>query len=91
MRPCKPGHSQLAKVQLLAPFAEQYFGGDGMLDLPAGNLFALVASLNKLAPGFAEHAEEGVAFAVDGLVQPDWSLALTPDAEVVVFPRIAGG
>jgi molybdopterin converting factor small subunit len=81
----------LAKVQPLAPFAGQFFGGAEMLDVAAGNLFALVDALDRLGPGFGEDAALRAAFAVDGVMQTDWSAPLASDAQVMVFPRVAGG
>lgn len=73
------------------PFASQFFRGDAQLTIEAGNLFALVSALDRLAPGFAEEAELRAAFAVNGVVAPDWSAPLPQGAEVVLFPRVAGG
>ena len=61
------------------------------LDVAAGNLFALVDALDRLGPGFGEDAALRAAFAVDGVMQTDWSAPLAPDALVMVFPRVAGG
>lgn len=81
----------MAKVHPLAPFAEQFFGGAEVLDVAAGNLFALVEALDRLGPGFGEDAVLRAAFAVDGMMQTDWSAPLAPDAQVMMFPRVAGG
>ena len=78
-------------VRPLDPFSSQYFRGEAQVELEAGNLFALVHALDQLAPGFAEEAELRAAFAVNGQVVPDWSAPLPPDAEVMLFPRVAGG
>lgn len=78
-------------VRPFEPFASQFFGGAGQIEIGAGNLFALVAALEKVAPGFAEAAELKVAFAVNGAVWADWSAPLPETGEVVLFPRVAGG
>lgn len=78
-------------IRPLEPFAAQFFGDSGQLELSAGNLFAVVAALEDIAPGFAEAAELKVAFAVDGAVWSDWSAPLPQSGEVVLFPRVAGG
>ena len=75
----------------MSPFAEQFFGGAGVLEVAAGNLFALVDALDALGPGFGDNAAMRAAFAVNGTMQTDWSAPLAPDAEVMVFPRVAGG
>ena len=81
----------MAKVMPLAPFAGQFFGGAEALNVAAGTLFALVDALDQLGPGFGEDAVLRAAFAVDGMMQTDWSAPLAPDAQVMVFPRVAGG
>ena len=81
----------MVSVRPFEPFASQFFRSDAQLTLEAGNLFALVSALDLLAPGFADEAELRAAFAVNGVVAPDWSVPLPPGAEVVLFPRVAGG
>ena len=81
----------MAQVSPLAPFAGQFFSGAEVLEIAAGNLFALVDALDKLGPGFGEDAALRAAFAVDGVMQTDWSAPLAPDAQVMLFPRVAGG
>ncbi len=78
-------------VRPLEPFASQFFGGAAQLEFAAGNLFAVVSELDRIAPGFAEVAELRVAFAVDGVAWQDWSAPLPAEAEVMLFPRVAGG
>ncbi len=75
----------------MPPFAAQFFGGAGEVEVAADSLFGLVEALERIAPGFAEEAELRAAFAVDGAVQADWSVRLTPGAEVILFARVAGG
>ncbi len=75
----------------MAPFADQFFGGAQVLEVEAGNLFGLIEALDKLGPGFGDNASIRVAFAVDGMMQADWSAPLAPGAEVMVLPRVAGG
>jgi molybdopterin converting factor small subunit len=75
----------------MPPFAAQFFGGAGELQVAAESLFGLVAALEQIAPGFAEEAELRAAFAVDGAVQADWSVRLADGAEVILFARVAGG
>lgn len=75
----------------MAPFAGQFFGGAQELDVEAANLFALVDALERVGPGFGEEAAMKAAFAVDGVMQTDWSALLGPDSQVMLFPRVAGG
>jgi molybdopterin converting factor small subunit len=96
MRQCRPSaepswRDSLALVQPMAPFAAQFFGGVQELDVVAGNLFALVDALDRIGPGFGDDAALRAAFAVDGVMQTDWSAPLGPDSLVMLFPRVAGG
>ena len=45
----------------------------------------------RISGTFGEDAALRAAFAVDGIMQTDWSAPLAPDAQVMVFPRVAGG
>jgi molybdopterin synthase sulfur carrier subunit len=66
-------------------------GGGEELQIDAGNIFQLVAALDRISPGFADVAEARVAFAVDGVLTTDWATPFAADAEVLVVPRLAGG
>ncbi len=81
----------LATIHPLAPFSQQFFGGTAQLEVAAKNIFGVIEALDALAPGFADVAGLRATFAIDGSVQNDWSAAIKPDAEVALFPRVAGG
>lgn len=74
----------------MAPFDKEFFGTD-RLDLDAVNLYALVEKLGELAPGFAAIAQPRVHFAIDGVLETDWSTPLAGANEVIVLPRVGGG
>lgn len=74
----------------MAPFDKEFFGTD-RLALAADNLFDLVGKLDLLAPGFAAIAQPRVHFAVDGVLETDWSRDLAQAQEVIVLPRVGGG
>lgn len=78
------------RIVVMAPFDKEFFGTD-RLDLNAVNLFALVERLDALAPGFAAIAQPRVHFAVDGVIETDWTRPLGDVREVVVLPRVGGG
>lgn len=78
-------------VRPLEPFASQFFAGAQELTAEAGSIFSLVSALDRMAPGFAEAAELKAAFAVDGVVRSDWAEPIVGNAQVVLFPRVAGG
>ncbi|SFF84313.1 molybdopterin synthase sulfur carrier subunit [Novosphingobium sp. CF614] len=75
---------------VMPPFDKEFFRTD-RLALEAHNLFDLVEKLDTLAPGFAAIAQPRVHFAVDGVIETDWSRVLSPAAEVIVLPRVGGG
>ena len=81
----------MATIHPLAPFSQQFFGGTAQLNVSAKNIFGLIEALNALAPGFADVAGLRATFAIDGSVQNDWSATIPTDAEVTLFPRVAGG
>lgn len=74
----------------MSPFDKEFFGVD-RLALEAGTLFALVDALDALAPGFAAIAQPRVHFAVDGVLETDWSRSLAGASEVIILPRVGGG
>ena len=78
-------------VHPLTPFAGQFFAGAERIEVAAANLFGVVDALDALAPGFAEEAALRAAFAVNGTICSDWAAPLAAGAEVMVFPRVAGG
>lgn len=81
----------MARVVVMPPFENEFFGGRDRLEVDAANLFAAVRELDKLGPGFAEVAQVRATLAVDGVVVPDWSTPLTPESEVILLPRVGGG
>ncbi|KHK91936.1 hypothetical protein LK12_09885 [Novosphingobium malaysiense] len=74
----------------MPPFDKEFFATD-RLDLAPHNLFDLVDRLDGLAPGFAAIAQPRVHFAVDGVLEADWSRDLATASEVIVLPRVGGG
>lgn len=81
----------MARVEIMPSLCPQFFDGTEPLSIEAGNVFQLIAALDRLRPGFAAFAEGRVAFGVDGAVVNDWSTPLGQESEVLLVPRIAGG
>ncbi len=75
----------------MSPLDRQFFGGKNTFDLAARTLFGLLGKLDELSPGFADLADMRVSFAVDGVVEADWSASIADANEVVVLAKIAGG
>ncbi|MEJ2409743.1 MAG: hypothetical protein P8Y58_15110 [Novosphingobium sp.] len=78
------------RIVVMAPFDKEFFGA-ARLDLAPHNLFDLVNRLDALAPGFAAIAQPRVHFAVDGVLETDWTRDLAQAREVIVLPRVGGG
>jgi hypothetical protein len=79
------------RVIVMPPFDREFFGGTDRFEITARTLFGLVNRLDEIGPGFADLADVRAAFAVDGVVQPDWSVPLEGVQEVVVMQKVAGG
>lgn len=75
----------------MPPFDREFFGGRDRFELEARTLFGVLNQLEEIGPGFADLADVRAAFAVDGVVQPDWSTPLADAKEIVVLQRVAGG
>lgn len=75
----------------MPPFDREFFGGIDSFDLEARTLFGVLNQLEAIGPGFSDLADVRAAFAVDGIVQPDWSVPIGDAKEVVVMQRVAGG
>lgn len=81
----------MIRVVPMASLGADHFGGAEAVDVTAGNLFQLVAALDRISPGFADGAGLKMSFAVNGTVVHDWAQKLPADCEVLIVPRIAGG
>ena len=79
------------RIVVMPPFDREFFGGTDRFELTAKTLFGVVNKLNEIGPGFADLADVRAAFAVDGEVQPDWSVSLEGAQEVIVMQKVAGG
>ncbi len=67
-------------------------GGRGACDIDAKTIHELLERLGEAFPRLKPHFERGVAVAVDGeIYRDDWFRPLSPDSEVVILPRMAGG
>ncbi len=79
------------RVIVMPPFDREFFGGTDRFEITGRTLFGVVNRLEELGPGFADLADVRAAFAVDGVVQADWSVPLEGVQEVVVMQKVAGG
>jgi hypothetical protein len=79
------------RVIVMTPFDREFFGGRDEFEIEARTLFGVVNQLDELGPGFADLADVRASFAIDGVVQADWSVPLGEAREVVVMQKVAGG
>jgi molybdopterin synthase sulfur carrier subunit len=70
----------------------QFTNGQTELDVTADTFRRLIHELNNRFPGLGTQVEEGMAIAIDGEIYQDaYSVALKPDSEIYIIPKIAGG
>ena len=69
--------------------------GDGLggsVDMHAGTIADIMATLIDRYPNFQQQLDRGVAVSIDGQIyRDDWTQPIPADAEVFLIPRIEGG
>lgn len=69
-----------------------FTGGRTELEVRADTFRRLVRELEERFPGLGKQVEEGMAIAIDGEIYQDaYGVALKPDSEIYIMPKIAGG
>ena len=81
----------MPQVVVLPPFDREFFGSRDCINVSATSLFAVIEALDQEAPGFAKIAGVRAQFAVNGVIEPDWSCPLESASEVILLPRVGGG
>ncbi len=83
----------MPKVVLSSGSACQRFtGGQTEFEVEATTFRRLVLELEQKFPGLGKQVEEGMAVAIDGeIFQDSYAVALRPDSEIVLIPKIGGG
>ncbi len=83
----------MPKVVLASGSAGQQFtGGETEFEVEATTFRRLVLELEQRFPGLGQQVEEGMAVAIDGeIFQDSYAVALRPDSEIVLIPKIGGG
>ncbi|WP_455374549.1 MoaD/ThiS family protein [Limibacillus halophilus] len=67
-------------------------GGKAEFEVEASTIRELVQRLEEAAPELKPALARGVAVSVDGRIYRDsWFQPITPESEVFVFSRMAGG
>ena len=67
-------------------------GLGGSVDMHAGTIADIMATLIDRYPNFQQQLDRGVAVSIDGQIyRDDWTQPIPADAEVFLIPRIEGG
>ena len=77
---------------LSAAACAPYAGNVDAVEIDAPNIRQLILRLDERFPGLGAVIDRRMAIAVDGVIyQNAWGQPLSPDSEVHLIPRIAGG
>ena len=69
-----------------------YTDGVTEFEVAATTFRRLVLELEERFPGLGKQVEEGMAIAIDGEIYQDaYGVALKPESEIYIIPKIAGG
>jgi molybdopterin synthase sulfur carrier subunit len=82
----------MPRVVISGSAARRFTGGQAEFDVEANTFRRLILELDRRFPGLGEQIEEGMAVAVDGEIYQDaYQVALKPDSEIYLIPKIGGG
>ena len=81
----------MPKVSLASGFQDAVDGA-ASVEIEAVTVRELVRRLQERYPAMVRHFDEGVAVSINGEIYRDIrDLAIPPDAEVFLLPRLQGG
>ena len=81
----------MAKVVLWGSL-KQAAGGQTEIEMDAKNVREVLDTLAERYPKLKPQLDRGVSVSIDGVMFRDaWFAPITPDSEVYVLPRMAGG
>ena len=82
----------MPKVVISGTSCQRFTGGKTELEVAANTFRRLVLELEQRYPGLGKQVEESMAVAIDGEIYQDaYGVALKPDSEIYLIPKIAGG
>ena len=82
----------MPRVVISGSAARRFTGGQAEFEVEANTFRRLILELDRRFPGLGEQVEESMAVAVDGeIFQDAYQLALKPDSEIYLIPKIGGG
>ena len=83
--------SELVTVQLYGSLT-QFTGSVAAVDVQANTIQEVFAELICLHPALHEQIENNISVSIDGRIYTESLFeAVTPENEVILLPRIAGG
>jgi molybdopterin converting factor small subunit len=82
----------MPKITLSGSSLLHFTAGEAELHVTADTFRRLIRELNERYPGLGTQVEESMAIAIDGEIYQDaYGVALRPDSEIYIIPKIAGG
>ena len=82
----------MPKVVFSGSACQRFTSGKTELEVAATNFRQLVLELDQRFPGLGKQVEDSMAIAINGEIYQDaYSVALNPDSEIYLIPKIAGG
>jgi molybdopterin synthase sulfur carrier subunit len=82
----------MPKVVISGSSCQRFTAGKTELEVAATTFRRLVLELDERFPGLGKQVEESMAIAIDGEIYQDaYSVALKPDSEIYLIPKIGGG
>jgi sulfur-carrier protein len=71
---------------------KSFTGGEESVEVEAANVRELLARLGESYPGLKPQIDRGLSVSIDGKIYRDaWFQPITPNSEVYLLPRLAGG
>ena len=82
----------MPRVSIAGTACKQFTAGQSELEVEANTFRRLVLELDRRFPGLGRQIEESMAIAIDGEIYQDaYNAPLTPESEIWLIPKIAGG
>jgi molybdopterin converting factor small subunit len=71
---------------------KSFTGGKDSVDIEASNVRELLTGLGEAYPGLKPQIDRGLSVSIDGKIYRDaWFQPISPNSEVYLLPRLAGG
>ncbi len=82
----------MPRITVSSSLCDRFTGGEKHFDIAAADTRSALQALDAKFPGFENFVDKFMSISIDGeIFQRSWSRPLTPDSEVFLIPRIAGG